>query len=414
VYVCSFDPDVYNGQYVLSNNNGITRYTKNVSGPNDQIIIEYNNLYESWAIYTTLSYASEEPYFTSSSLINIFWDITQYTPNNVSSVGSTYDSDCTPPASTFTPVGYPTPTPTPTSLISVDFDAVSLSLNNNKSMISSNGGSSWTTNDLPSSALWSSVAKGYTNNIASKSYVGCAYNNSTFARSLNGSSWSSINLTSFNITDTLWNKIYFAKSYNNLGDDYFIALSHGSNGGAKSSDAGSTWSRVILPSYGNWDDIAYGNGLFVAVSLSLTYATSANALTWTQRTLPVTANTMSNMTFINGQFIIVLKNRNYLLVSSDGINWTQKTLPTYSNWSGIAYNNNKYVLVSLSSESYLLTSTDLNSWTTIPVPAASYQDIIYEDNNFISVSNGSIVIVSPDGNTWTQRSSPNANWICLT
>jgi photosystem II stability/assembly factor-like uncharacterized protein len=120
------------------------------------------------------------------------------------------------------------------------------------------------------------------------------------------------------------------------------------------------------------------------------------------------------MTFINGQFIIVLKNRNYLLVSSDGINWTQKTLPTYSNWSGIAYNNNKYVLVSLSSESYLLTSTDLNSWTTIPVPAASYQDIIYEDNNFISVSNGSIVIVSPDGNTWTQRSSPNANWICLT
>jgi hypothetical protein len=310
------------------------------------------------------------------------------------------------------PVGSPTPTPTP--LISADFDAVSLSLNNNKSMISSNGGSSWTTNDLPSYALWSSVAKGYTNNIASKSYVGCAYNNSTFARSLNGSSWSSINLTSFNITDTLWNKIYFAKSYNNLGDDYFIALSHGSNGGAKSSDAGSTWSRVILPSYGNWDDIAYGNGLFVAVSLSLTYATSANALTWTQRTLPVTANTMSNMTFINGQFIIVLKNRNYLLVSSDGINWTQKTLPTYSNWSGIAYNNNKYVLVSLSSESYLLTSTDLNSWTTIPVPAASYQDIIYEDNNFISVSNGSIVIVSPDGNTWTQRSSPNANWICLT
>lgn len=99
----------------------------------------------------------------------------------------------------------------------------------------------------------------------------------------------------------------------------------------------------------NWERIAFGNGIFVAVSstaVSDCIATSPNGINWTLRTSPIQGNLYSigfgNGIFIAASYIGVPGNR--VMSSPDGINWTIIKTSVENQFYGVSYANNTWLI----------------------------------------------------------------------
>jgi hypothetical protein len=163
-----------------------------------------------------------------------------------------------------------------------------------------------------------------------------------------------------------------------------------------------------------WGAVAYGNGVFVAVTNAGKVATSTDGLTWAfVATLPGANNNGYKMVYGNGIFVVVRAQADAAFTSPDGINWTQGTLPAEANWNCITYGNGVFVAMIRGTEAFCATSPDGINWTQRTLPASGYWNgITYGNGLFVAVANGNIAITSPDGITWTQRTLPvSATWI---
>jgi hypothetical protein len=112
-------------------------------------------------------------------------------------------------------------------------------------------------------------------------------------------------------------------------------------GVAATSPDGITWTRRTLPA-GNWRDITYGNGVFVAVGDGGS-ATSPDGITWTPRILPANAVWLG-VTYGNGVFVAVSSFDGGFATSPDGITWTRRSPPSELWWS-VTYGNGVFVAV---------------------------------------------------------------------
>ena len=79
--------------------------------------------------------------------------------------------------------------------------------------------------------------------------------------------------------------------------------------------------------------MAYGNGMFVAVSSSTAAAYSTDGIHWTASTLPSTA--LISVAYGNGVFVALRNSSTAAAYSTDGINWTAGTIPA-GYWFGMA------------------------------------------------------------------------------
>lgn len=183
-----------------------------------------------------------------------------------------------------------------------------------------------------------------------------------------------------------------------------------------SNTAGTTWTSRTLPGPppGNYFDVAFGNGLFVAVGLSSTnqYATSPDGITWTQRTLPNTTDWFS-VSYGNGLFLAMSGNSNSISATSpDGINWTARTLPVNSTWFS-AYGGGTWVATRHNSNQ-VYTSPDAITWTARTAPSTSFwRSVAYGGGRFVAVAEGptTSAMTSPDGITWSSGAMPSSqNW----
>ena len=155
----------------------------------------------------------------------------------------------------------------------------------------------------------------------------------------------------------------------------------------------------------------------VVTANSLGTATSADyrqdfspEVGWTWRNPTPTGNGLSDVTFINGQFVMGGL-RGTLLTSPDGLNWTTRRVPTNANLYGIDFANGQYVLVGGSAG--LFTSSDLALWTprqpggivpldnTNPLSGLARGAGRYVVTTIATVPTG-VTLVSTDGVTWTQ------------
>jgi uncharacterized delta-60 repeat protein len=155
----------------------------------------------------------------------------------------------------------------------------------------------------------------------------------------------------------------------------------------------------------------------VVTTNSLGTATSADyrqdfspEVGWTWRNPTPTGNGLSDVTFINGQFVMGGL-RGTLLTSPDGLNWTTRRVPTNANLYGIDFANGQYVLVGGSAG--LFTSPDLALWTprqpgglvpldnTNPLSGLARGAGRYVVTTNATVPTG-VTLVSTDGVTWTQ------------
>ena len=201
---------------------------------------------------------------------------------------------------------------------------------------------------------------------------------------------------------------------------------------------GNIWtSTTVSPTnntWGAWNGLAYGNNTYVMVgsyedyrSGSRTqsrYLTSSDALSWTERSLPLSKQ-WANIIYANNQFTTIAYDSNTIAHSSDALNWTTATLPSYTyntksgvqtqtnnGWFRVAYGNSTYVAIGNSIGNIgrvVATSTDGTTWTTRTEPGGNdFRDLVFLNGEFLILGN-SRIYRSSNGVTWTSTNNTTTN-----
>ena len=200
--------------------------------------------------------------------------------------------------------------------------------------------------------------------------------------------------------------------------DFQLVPSSNSNGAYTFSVSPSTWVSRTSAADNNWNSVAYGNGLWVAVAFSGTgnrVMTSPDGITWTSRT-SAADNNWKSVAYGNGLWVAVASSGtgNRVMTSPDGITWTIRTSADDINWTSVAYDNGLWVAVAASGVNRVMTSPDGINWTLRTTSSAENQwnSVAYGNGLWVAVSysgNGDRVMTSPDGITWTIRTSAADN-----
>ena len=202
------------------------------------------------------------------------------------------------------------------------------------------------------------------------------------------------------------------------GNGIFVAVA--TVGNVMTSPDGINWTSRVPASSSNWVSVAYGNGLFAAVSNSGQVMTSSDGIIWTSRTSPA-ANGWHSIANGNGLFVAVATNgttSNDVMTSSDGINWVNTSTTLNANqWETVTYGNGLFVAVAFdgTTSNDVMTSSDGITWSnpSIATPAANqWRTLAYGNGLFVAAANnGSTstnIMTSPDGNTWTGQNTSSA------
>jgi len=204
------------------------------------------------------------------------------------------------------------------------------------------------------------------------------------------------------------------------GNGLFVAVSWNGTNRVMTSPDGITWTARSVPS-GEWKAVTFGNGLFVAVADYGTnrVMTSTDGTTWTARTAAATS-LWRGLTYGNGLFVAVAwLGTNRVMTSPDGITWTARSAAEANGWKSVTYGNGLFVAVSFNGTNRVMTSTDGITWTArSAAEASSWSKVTYGNGTFVAVANNGdnhLVMTSSNGITWTARSaSSDAAWDSLT
>src|SRR3989338_8418343 len=182
--------------------------------------------------------------------------------------------------------------------------------------------------------------------------------------------------------------------------------------------AGVDWTTRASAADYQWQSVTYGNGLFVAVSLTGTgnrVMTSPDGVNWTTASTPID-NGWRSVTYGNGIFVAVASTGtgNRVMTSPDGVNWTLQSTPEDNSWHSVTYGNGLFVAVSYAgSSNRVMTSPDGVNWTARASSVNnSWQSVTYGNGLFVAVSvdgTGDGIMTSPDGINWTSQTSPADN-----
>jgi len=276
------------------------------------------------------------------------------------------------------------------------------------------GGVTWANQTASALNSWRSVAFGNGHFIAvATSGIG----NRTMT-STDGITWNTVDTT----TNNNWEAVAF-------GNNTFVAVSTSgvddrimTLGLSETSvlelvendpDVIGQWSTQASAEDNTWNDIVFGNGLYVAVAGDGTnrVMTSLDGVTWTNRTA-AEANNWRGVTFGAGQFIAVASSgTNQVMTSTDGVTWVPRSI-TSSDWRSVTFGNGTYVAISRTSLPDVATSPDGITWTDrTSVGLLGWREVIFvsELSLFVAVAGASSdqIMTSPDGITWTQRTTPD-------
>ena len=161
------------------------------------------------------------------------------------------------------------------------------------------------------------------------------YNSSVIRQSADAVNWNTRNMPS----SAVW-KIAG-------GGSLFVAVGHVSNASAYSTN-GVSWISSTTPATYGMRDIAYGGGLYVAVSTDRSYVTT-NGTAWTAGNLPTSG--YDRIVYEGGRFIATKDIASGdlattdIATSVDGVTWTLGTMPTSQLWRWVAYAGGYYAAI---------------------------------------------------------------------
>jgi hypothetical protein len=175
------------------------------------------------------------------------------------------------------------------------------------------------------------------------------------------------------------------------------------------------WSWAVpTPSGDEFESVAFGNGVYVAVGTDGAVFSSTDATHWTeQQSLLSAGHDLRDVIFANGKFLAahLASGKLDLFTSADGKSWSKQTLPqSLSSWTtvALAYANNTYLIVGTSA----LVSSDGKNWQEHTI-AANLQFVeapVYAGSRFVveavdSSAHQHIYYSSDNGSTWHQAAT---------
>lgn len=110
------------------------------------------------------------------------------------------------------------------------------------------------------------------------------------------------------------------------------------------------WVASTLPFSAMWNDVAFGNGLFIAVADGAYAAASTNGVNWIVIRMPATLN-WTSIAYGNGVWLATGGPSSIAAVSTDATNWKKVTLPFSATWSGLAYGNGRFLMTNTTGSS---------------------------------------------------------------
>jgi hypothetical protein len=197
-----------------------------------------------------------------------------------------------------------------------------------------------------------------------------------------------------------WNEVAY-------GNGIFVAV--GDYSDIMTSSDGITWTSRHSAADNDLYSVTYGNGMFVAVGGSGYVVTSPDGITWTSRTSAAN-NTWASVTYGNGLFVAVASSGtgNRVMTSPDGITWASRTSATDDWWQSVTYGNGLFVAVAATGTgNRVMTSPNGITWTSRTSAANGvWASVTYGNGMFVAVGGSGYVVTSPDGITWTSRTTP--------
>jgi len=212
------------------------------------------------------------------------------------------------------------------------------------------------------------------------------------------------------------------------GTDKFVAIigTHIRPGPLAYSSDGITWTRVninktnllenIFLGDTFFEDIAYGNGKFVAVGSSDgrlntggKIAYSSDGINWTDvKTKTFKKESIRNIVYGNGMFVAAADG--IMAYSSDGIYWTAiKKFPFKRKNGNFTYCGGKFFVLEDSKIAY---SPDGIYWSKMENPFKKYaiNNLVYGNGKFVAVGNdykagNSNIAYSSDGMNWKEATN---------
>ena len=205
-----------------------------------------------------------------------------------------------------------------------------------------------------------------------------------------------------------------------FGADLFVAVGDGATANSFSCimtspglGAPITWTQRTSPSKRHWRGITFGESIFVAVGYSIasdtdTVMTSPDGITWTART--AIAGDWEDVAYGGGTFVAVRSSgATRVMTSLDGITWTARTV-SLKSWRRIAYGDGFFVAVNseTSTTTQVMRSDDGINWEVITTDfetSGGKASIAYGNGVFVvgldggSSLNG-IMISADGGATW--------------
>lgn len=178
------------------------------------------------------------------------------------------------------------------------------------------------------------------------------------------------------------------------------------------------WTQVNINA-GAFDDITFGDGIFVAVGSDQAVWTSPNATQWTSRNSNNAAQ-FNEVAISPDDSFIAVATQGGLRRSTNGTTWTLPSISPSSltgtvsstSFTGVAFGENRVVCVS---EGFSLTSIIASTndgatfsqatFATGTVASESFLDIVYGDGDFVavggSIGNGAIYRSATGNTSWT-------------
>ena len=157
----------------------------------------------------------------------------------------------------------------------------------------------------------------------------------------------------------------------------------------------------------NWNEVCYGNGVYVAAGAAKYFVYSLDGITWNQSKSNSTSRIWRGICYGNGMFIAV-SGDGYVAYSSDGITWKEKNIATNTNLLSVCYGNGKYIALSATIFYYSSNGTDWVQCNTA-MTGANWTSVCYGNGRYVAITSGNKIFAhSTDGITWTEGNISDA------
>ena len=191
-----------------------------------------------------------------------------------------------------------------------------------------------------------------------------------------------------------------------------------------------SWYPIAAAAKNQWNCVAYGGGVFVALSSNGTgnrVMSSPDGTIWTVTATGAPDNAWGTncLCYGNGMFVAVSGGATNAMYSVDGYNWTESGVSSVGPWRAVAFGNGKFVAVGISGKT--MYSTDAITWTSSLIAGDAsfvWGGVIYGTDNLgvakfvaICANSGSTkksAVSLDNGITWTIYTSVVAGQLAIT